>query len=169
MYFQKGLFILPVLLSSAFFARAQEAGNILEHSTSLLQTVDPQESQIEHLLREKRLDEALKLAASWKDEDQKSPVPWVVMARVSYEKGRYKKGLSYCRKALDLSPQYAPAYYWKGKIHESMKQPLEAANEWRAALLAWKGYAEAEEALKNVMVQIQASEDLPSSKVGQHP
>jgi tetratricopeptide (TPR) repeat protein len=78
----------------------------------------------------------------------------VVSAKLRYKEGRYKKCISLCDEALKKSPQNAEAYYWKGKAYESLGKPLEAANELRAALMAKRGYTEAEEALSKIQVKL---------------
>jgi Tfp pilus assembly protein PilF len=79
---------------------------------------------------------------------------FVAKAQSAFNDKAYKKCISYSKKALDRAPQTPEAYYWKARGFEAIGKPLEAANEYRAALLAKKGYTEAQDGLNRVTSQL---------------
>ena len=58
------------------------------------------------------------------------------LAQSYFEKKSYKKCITVCDKILDREPRMAEAFYWKGRALEAQKKPLEAANEYQAAVRA---------------------------------
>lgn len=85
---------------------------------------------------------------------EKTAADYLAKAEVAFGKKAYKKVITFCDKALDRDPQAADAYYWKGRALEALKKPLEAANEYRAAILARGAYAEAEDGLMRVNLNL---------------
>jgi tetratricopeptide (TPR) repeat protein len=71
-------------------------------------------------------------------------------AQAYFEKKSYKKCISICDKILDQDPRSADAYFWKGRALEAQKKPLEAANEYQAAILARDNFTEARDGLTRV-------------------
>ncbi len=102
-----------------------------------------QENEIVQLWNAKEHRKAERELEAWMEKEPKSAAPWVTAARLRFEEKRFKKCVSLGQAALKRSPQSADAYYWRGRAYEAMNQPLEAANEYRAALLADKDHAEA--------------------------
>lgn len=72
------------------------------------------------------------------------------LAQQYFDKKAYKKCISLCDKILDKEPRSADAYYWKGRAYEEQKKPLEAANEYQAAILARPDFQAANESLVRV-------------------
>lgn len=95
----------------------------------------PKMTEIEGLRQAGKKSEADKALSKWTDSEKKSPWPLVLAAQFRFEERKYGKVVSLAQKAIDLSPQCAEAYYWKGRAYEMQKKPLDAANELRAALL----------------------------------
>jgi tetratricopeptide (TPR) repeat protein len=100
---------------------------------------------------------AWKRANAWINREGNSAEAWTVGAELFYREGKYKKALSYAKKAISRSPQYADAYYVEGQAYEALKNPMDAANEYRAAMAAKKDFSEAKEALDRVMAQLDPS------------
>jgi len=121
--------------------------------------------EIRNLWRSGKKSKAEKLIAKWSQEPKRPAKPWVVAASLQFEDKRYKKCLSLAEKALKISPQEAEAYYWRGRAYEAMKNLLDAANEYRAAVLAAPDYADAKDALQRVQSQL----GTPSMDARNHP
>lgn len=90
--------------------------------------------------------------------EKDSPRPWVEVGIKRFQEKKYKGALSALKTALDKSPLCAEAYYWRGRSFEAMNKPLDAANEYRAALLAQEKYQEAQEALARVQLLLDSSD-----------
>jgi tetratricopeptide (TPR) repeat protein len=90
----------------------------------------------------------------WKSEDKKSPWPWILAGRFQFEEKRFKKGLSLLNTALEKSPQAAQAYYWRGRCYEAQGKDLDAANEYRAAIISQESYPEAQQALDLILAKL---------------
>ncbi len=71
-------------------------------------------------------------------------------AQMFFEKKSYKKCISLCDKVLDKDPSVADAYYWKARALEAQEKPLDAANEYKAALIARAEFPEARDGLARV-------------------
>lgn len=78
----------------------------------------------------------------------------LIAARQRLQEGRYKKCISLSNKVLVKWPHMAEAYYLKGRAYEALKKPLEAANEYNAALMAQKEFDDAQQGLNRVLVQL---------------
>ena len=98
--------------------------------------------------------EAFKNAKNWMKEEKGSSFPKVVMASLYFQKGKYKKCLRLCKKAIKKSPQIGEAYFWRGRAYEALKKPMEAANEYRAALYAKQEFYPAQEGLDRVLAKL---------------
>ncbi len=97
---------------------------------------------------------ALKQLSQWKSADKKTAGPWVLSARIAFDQKKYKKCLSYAETALEKSPQSAEAYYWRGRAYEALSNWMDAANEYRAALLADPNFSQATESLNRMNSQL---------------
>ncbi len=102
---------------------------------------------------------AEKRLRDWEDRDEKSGEPLVMAAIFQFEKKEFKKCLSLCEKALSRSPQLAEAYYWRGRAYEALDKPVEALNEYRAAVLAKGTFPAAEERIARVDAMGKALDD----------
>ncbi len=71
-------------------------------------------------------------------------------AQMFFEKKSYKKVITVCDRILDKDPRSADAYYWKGRALEAQSKPLDAANEYKAALIAREEFPEARDGLSRV-------------------
>jgi len=80
--------------------------------------------------------DAKALAQDLRRINRKSPEPWFVLGRVRYLRSDFKKAIKRFKKALKYDPQFAPAYYWRGKAYEARGKQDEAANEYQAAFHA---------------------------------
>jgi tetratricopeptide (TPR) repeat protein len=123
-------------------------------ATSLKQGSLDRAAEIQRLWESHQERKAFGELKKWMKEDKESPFPWVLAAQLWYREGRYKKTISMGDAALGKSPKCAAAYYWRGRAFESLKKPLDAANEYRAALIAQPGFAQARQALDVVLVQL---------------
>ncbi len=90
----------------------------------------------------------------WIKKEKKSPWPWVISAQLSFNEKKYRRCLTHAQKALDLSPQCADAYFLRGRALEETHKFLDAANEYRAALLVDRSFTEAQVALDRVSAQL---------------
>ena len=106
---------------------------------------------IESLWDSGNKSEARQLLEKWMRDEKSSPWPLVQSAALQYRQKKYKSSLATLKKALEKSPQCAEAYYWRGKNFEAQNKPLDAANEYRAAVIAEQSYLEAQEALTRVL------------------
>lgn len=104
---------------------------------------------------------ALKQLSQWKRADKKTAGPWVLSAHIAFEQKKYKKCLNYAETALGKSPQTAEAYYWRGRAFEAMSKWMDAANEYRAALLVDPNYSQAMELLNRVNSQLGSASTQP--------
>ncbi len=139
--------VVTLLLTFASFASAMQQTNVQLGSQSKAQ-------QIDALWEAGKKSAAKKEVERWMSEEKKSPWPWVQAGSISFREKKYKKALSYLKDALEKSPQCADAYYWRGRTYEEQKKPLDAANEYRAALIAQDKFQEAQEGLDRVLIQL---------------
>jgi len=93
----------------------------------------------------------------WKARDKKNADPWVVEASLKYDQKKYRQVIKLCKKALKLAPNNSEAYYWRGRAYEAKNKPLEAANEYRAALIARKDFSDAQVSLNRVLLKLKNS------------
>ena len=121
-------------------------------------------AEVMSLWKEGKKSEAEGAVHRWMDEKKKSPEPWVFAAILEFEKEKYKHCVSYCDKAIEKGPQTAQAYYWKGRALEALKKYLEAANEYRAALVIQKDYSDASVRLKGVQIILDGNSSQPTGK-----
>jgi uncharacterized protein HemY len=126
-------------------------------------TTNPKADEIEKLYQANEKRKAEKVLDKWMQDEKNSPWPWVESGSLRFREKKYKKALKILKTALDKSPQCAEAYYWRGRSYEAMNKPLDAANEYRAALLAKDQYADAQEALTRVQAQLGAPAPATSS------
>ncbi len=110
----------------------------------------PKVLEIESLWDAGNKSRANRVLNSWMKQEKHSPYPWVESAALRFREKKYKNALALSKEALEKSPQCAEAYYWRGRSYEAMNKPLDAANEYRAALLAKAKYEEAQEGLDRV-------------------
>jgi tetratricopeptide (TPR) repeat protein len=115
------------------------------------------EAEILQLWNSGEKSDALKRLEEWKRSDKKSPEPWVTAAQIAFSEKKYKRCLSYAKKALDRSAESAEGYYWRGRAFEAMENWLDAGNEYRAALLANPSFSPAKESLDRVDPQLGVS------------
>ena len=119
---------------------------------------NPKLLELENLLVQNDTRGAERYVKQWMKSD-KSAWPLVAAGRLAYHEQQLKKGLSYLKQALSKSSQCAPAYYWRGRIYEAQQKPVEAANEYRAALLSDEPYAPAQQDLSRVQASLGVSND----------
>lgn len=100
---------------------------------------------------------AIRTLRKWEKEAPDKPGPYVATARLKFLQKKYKSCLRACKKALKKDPNNADAYYWRGRAYENLEKPLEAANEYSAALRARKGFKEALDGLNRVKSQLEKS------------
>ncbi len=117
----------------------------------------PASMEIEALWQQGKKGQAERRLDKWMKEDKKSPWPWVQSAVLQHRNKKYKKSLSTLEDALEKSPNCAEAYYWRGKNYEALNKPMDAANEYRAALMAEEKFNDAQEALNRVLTQLGSS------------
>ncbi|MCG3206172.1 MAG: hypothetical protein KCHDKBKB_02899 [Elusimicrobia bacterium] len=135
------LVMVLFFISSSGFVFAREGG--LESN--------PKSIEIETLWEQGQISQAQRLLDKWKQEEKQSPLPWVQAASLSIRKKNFSRSVSNLKTALEKSPQCADAYYWRGRTFEAQNKPMEAANEYRAALIADENFQEAQEALTRVL------------------
>lgn len=116
----------------------------------------PKSAEIEALWEAGQKSQAQNKVEKWMEEEKKSPWPWVQAASLSFRQEKLKRSLAYVNTALEKSPLCADAYYWRGRIFEAQKKPLDAANEYRAALIAEQKYQEAQDALARVLALLES-------------
>lgn len=114
-------------------------------------------------LWEHRRKEAWRKIDDWMDEEKSSAQPWLVAARVCYLEKRYKRSLKMAQRALDKAPQNPAGYYWRGRAFEAMDKPLEAVNEYRAALMAQENFVQAREGINRVTSLLKSSQSIEAS------
>lgn len=117
----------------------------------------PMSSEIESLWQAGKTSQAERELGRWMKQEKKSPWPWVQSASLKYRQKKYKRALSDANAALEKDPNCAEAFYWRGKSYEEQKKPLEAANEYRAALMAQEQFVDAQEALNRVLALLDPS------------
>lgn len=108
--------------------------------------------EIEQLWADGQKKQAEKKLTAWMDKEKSSPWPWVTSARMRYEEKNFKKCISLAQTAIEKSPACGEAYYWRGRGYENTEKLLEAANEYRAAVIAKQPFPDAEVALGRVQV-----------------
>jgi tetratricopeptide (TPR) repeat protein len=115
---------------------------------------NPKLLELDRLLAQNDTRVADRFVQDWIKAEPKSPWPLVGAARVAYQQKRFKKGLSFVNKALNKWPQCSPAYFWRGRLYEALQRPLDAANEYRAALLSDDPYPAAQPELDRVLASL---------------
>jgi tetratricopeptide (TPR) repeat protein len=147
--------VAALLLTFApFVSRAEQAAIVAPVEATGVQTqlaTQPKAAEINSLWEQGQKSKAKKSLSAWMDAEKNSPWPWVQAARISFDEKKYKRSLSYLKTALEKSPQCADAYYWRGRNYEEQKKPMDAANEYRAALLAQEKFEAAQEGLNRVL------------------
>jgi len=111
-------------------------------------------SAILRLWQDGKKKDAFKQLNRWLDENKKSPAPSLLASQLYSEEKEFKKALAMANRVLKNWPEDADAYYWKAKAYEGLNKPVEAANEYQAALRARDEFPQAEEGLKRVQVLI---------------
>ncbi|OVE76964.1 hypothetical protein BVX98_03950 [bacterium F11] len=111
--------------------------------------------QIYRFWEVKNKQKAFHEVRSWMKDEKTSPYPWLVGATLHFQEKRYKKCLKYCKKALKKKTQIGEVYFWRGRAYEALKKPMEAANEYRAALYAKQEFQPAQERLDRVLAQLE--------------
>lgn len=99
-------------------------------------------------------DEARRRAKEWRKANKKDVSAWLISAEVAIWSGDPKKALKFGKKALSLAPHSAEAYAVRGRAFEALEKPLEAANEYRAALLAESQFPPAQNGLDRVLARL---------------
>jgi tetratricopeptide (TPR) repeat protein len=115
---------------------------------------NPKFNELENLLAQNDRKGAEHLVDGWLKAEPKSPWPLVAEARLAYHEKRFKNGLAFVNKALTKWPQCSPAYFWRGRLYEALQRPLDAANEYRAALLSDDPYPAAQPELDRVLASL---------------
>ena len=100
---------------------------------------------------------------AWKKADKKSAHPWIAAADLSFQQKKYRRCRSQAANALDLAPQNADGYYWRGRCFEAEGKTLDAANEYRAALKAETAHPRAQEGLARIEGNTDGSNPLPKA------
>jgi tetratricopeptide (TPR) repeat protein len=95
--------------------------------------------------------------------EENAPGPWLAAARISFHEKKYKRCLSQAEDALERSPQNAEAYYWRGRCYEAKGNPLEAANEYKAALKAEAAHPQAHEGLSRIQANLGGTDAAPTA------
>jgi len=152
-----GIFVCALLGRSVFsFGEATKEENTqVQRSTSpVLASPSEAEQEIRTLWAEGKKAQAEKKLDSWKVSNKKSPAPLILEAEFRYQEKRYSKCLSATERAIDKFPKSADAYYWRGKAFEALNKPMEAANEYQAALMAKTTRPDARESLARVLAQL---------------
>lgn len=119
---------------------------------------DPRRIEIERLWAEGRTRDALRRVKEWRKKERESPWPWVVEGELFFRQQRYKKAVRRLDRALELAPQMAEAYYWRGRAYEAMGKPLDAANEYRAAMMAGEPDTRSQKALERVLIGLRPTD-----------
>lgn len=119
-------------------------------NTNLTSTPSSNRQKIEELWAQNKKRQAEKLLNKWMDEESESPFPWVAAGNLRFLDRNYKKAISLYTAALKKSPDCGEAYYGRGQAQEALKNYLEAANEYQAALIAGQSYPSAQDALARV-------------------
>jgi tetratricopeptide (TPR) repeat protein len=127
----------------------------LPASTTAMAPVSGPRAEIEALLVQGKKKEAQKKITQWMDKEKDSPWPWVMEARMEYENKNFKRSKTLADKALNKAPDCGEAYYWKGRALEALKKNLEAANEYRAAIIGPHKYPDAQKDLDRVLVTLE--------------
>ncbi len=117
-------------------------------------TPDTRGKEIRSLIDQERVAEASKVAHQWIHDEKKADQPWAYLAEIAHGKKQYKKAILLAGKALKQNAENGHAYYWRGRSYESQKNWLEAANEYRAALLANSKLFEATAGLNRVQTNL---------------
>ena len=115
---------------------------------------NPKLLELDNLLAQNDSRAADHFVKDWMKADAKSPWPLVGAARLAYYERHFRKGLSFVNDVLNKWPQCAPAYFWRGRLYEALKRPLDAANEYRAALLSTDPYPAAQPELDRVLASL---------------
>ena len=127
---------------------AQLLGLPQAHTKNLIPTP---EDEILALYDSGKKRKAFRAVNEWIKQEKKKPAPYVTAAHLYFKSGKPKKCLKYAKKALKKMPQHAVAFYWKGRAYEALDKPMEAANEYQAALFAREEYRKAKEGLDRVL------------------
>jgi tetratricopeptide (TPR) repeat protein len=138
--------IAGVLFLSPVFGEELPPAN----SASSVSASDQQIADIRNLIGDKKYSDAEKKIQAWIKSDKKADIPWLLLAESSFARNNFKKTLSYSTKALDRNSENALAYFMRGRSYENLKEWMEAANEYRAALLIHPDMTEATEGLNRV-------------------
>lgn len=157
--------VLIVLISTGFYAGK---ASVFSAETSVPSTpsqalhlpeavaVDRM-GEIRQLWTEGKKSEAQGKISEWIKKEKKNVLPWVLKTEFAFKDGRYKQALSLAEKALSKFPPDERLYFLRGQSYEALKNPMDAANEYRAALLLNKSNAEAQMALNKLMVTLDPS------------
>lgn len=138
-----------------FIGAALFAGVALANEAAL--PPRPEAAEIEALWNAGKKSQAERKLDRWMKQEKKSPWPWVQSAVLEYRQKKYKQSLARLKAALEKDPNCAEAYYWRGKNYEAQNKPMDAANEYRAALMAEAKFNEAQEALDRVLALLGSS------------
>ena len=98
-------------------------------------------------------------AKAWLKAEPKSPWPKLASACLAFHQKKYNRCLSLAAKALDVAPQNADGYYWRGRCFEAKGNALDAANEYRAALKAEAAFPPAHEGLARIEPDLDGGAD----------
>ena len=120
-------------------------------------------AKIQQMWDDGHRSEAERESAQWLKTDDKSPWPWVTAAGLSFRQKKWGKCFSLANAALKRDPNLADAYYWRGRYYEKKKKPLEAANEYRAAVEAQSSHQAAKDGLARLRPQLGETDDAARS------
>jgi len=91
---------------------------------------------------------------AWAKAEPKAPWPKLAAANVAFHEGKYNRCLSLAKDALEVAPQNAEGYYWRGRCFEAKGSTLDAANEYKAALKAEAAHPAANEGLARIQASL---------------
>lgn len=118
----------------------------------------PEAAEIMNLWKQNNKKAARRAVKKWMKKEKKSSLPWLMAGVLSYSDGRYKRTLSLCAKALEKAPLFRECFYWRGRAFEALNKPLEAANEYQAALAGGAPFSLAKAALDRILTQLGPSQ-----------
>ena len=98
--------------------------------------------------------QAEKDVQSWAKSEPKAPWPKLAAANLAFHEKKYSRCLSLAKAALDLAPNNADGFYWRGRCFEAKGSMLDAANEYRAALKAEAAHPAANEGLARIQATL---------------
>lgn len=150
----KQFFLLVGILAIFFPASLLAEESAVSMATSTVSVaLDTRREKIQNEWKDGHDKEAQRLLKQWMKEGATAQ-PWTLAAEHAYRDRQYKKALKWATKAIDKFPKDADGYYWRGMAYEALRNPLDAGNEFRAALMANPQLASAQAGLNRVLIQL---------------